>query len=249
MNKSGKICLAFMTFIGAITFLLPAGAALLSVTLAGLFSFGYFIYYIIYRDLHHDIIGSIVLAFLVMALVAIPIVGWLILLAFVFYNIAKALEGLKSLLPDVVTSGIIYMLLGASTALNSKDTGVLILLAVLYMAVTVFYCRQLSQLPTREALFKMSIMWLSIPFAALMIISIVSSLANLFKAISSTISRSVLTPQTVSAHMRAGVPVGEYTRNITSTVSSTVTHITPGSGALTSAVTKEIAQKITPPKE
>lgn len=249
MNDSGKICLALMTVIGAITFLLPSGAAMLSVSLAGLFSFGYFIYYIIYRDLHHDIIGSIMLAFLVMALVAIPVIGWLVLLAFVIYNISKALEGLKSLLPDVVTSGIIYMLLGATVAVDGKHAWVLVVLAVLYMTAAVFYCLQLSRLPTREALFKMSIMWLSIPFAALMIISIFSSLANLFKAVSSTITRSVLTPQTVSAHMRAGVQVGEYTRNITSTVSSTVTQISPGSGAITSAITKEVAQHMTPPKD
>lgn len=244
MNNSGRMPFALMMLIGAISFLMPPDGAILSVAVACLFSFGYFVYYIIYRDLHHDIIGSIILAFLIMALVAIPVIGWIILLAFVFYNIAKALEGLKTLTPDIITSAIIYGLLCAHSTLRVEDTAALIAFAAVYAVVAFAYCRQLNRLPLREALFKMSVMWLSIPFAALMIISIFSSLANLFKAVSSTLTRSVITPQTVSAHVRAGVDVAAYTRNVSSTVMTTTTHLVPGSGALTSAVTKEMAQTV-----
>lgn len=242
MTNSGTLTFAIMMLFGAISFLTPPDGAVLSIGLACLFSFAYFVYYIIYRDLHHDIIGGVLLAFLVMALVAIPVVGWLILLAFVFYNIAKALEGLKALTPDIITSAGIYGLLCAHSFLDIKETAALIALAALYTVAAFAYCRQLNRLPLREALFKLSVMWLAIPFAVLMVISIFSSLANLFKAVGSTITRTVITPQTVSAHLRGGVEVAAYTRNIASTVTTAATTFVPGSGALTSAVTKEVAK-------
>ncbi|NIE78111.1 hypothetical protein F3J45_27160 [Pantoea sp. Ap-967] len=242
MTTSGTLTFAIMMLLGAISFLMPPDGAVLAVGLACLFSFAYFVYYIIYRDLHHDIIGGVLLALLVMALVAIPVIGWLILLAFVFYNIAKALEGLKALTPDIITSFGIYGLLCAHSFLNVKDAAAVIAFAAVYTVAALAYCRQLNRLPLREALFKLSVMWLAIPFAVLMVISIFSSLANLFKAVSSTITRTVITPQTVSAHVRSGVEVAAYTRNVTSTVTSTVTNYVPGSGAVTSAVAKEVAR-------
>jgi hypothetical protein len=90
----------------------------------------------------------------------------------------------------------------------------------------------------------MSVMWLSIPFAALTIISIVSALGNLFRTVSSTITRSVISPQMVSAHMRGGIPIDAYTRNITTSVTSTVTHLAPGAGVITAGVTGDLAQKV-----
>lgn len=244
MNKSGYLCLTLMLAVGGPSFFLPPEIAGASIASIALLSFVYFVYFLIKNDLHHDIIGGILLSFLVMALGVIPVIGWIIVIGFVIYNIGRALEGLKCLLPDVLASAVIYGLLIARFALNVRDPAVIAGLAGCYLVATIFYCRTLNGLATQNALFKMSVMWLSIPFAALTIISIVSALGNLFRTISSTVTRTVLTPQVVSAHIRAGMPIDAYTRNISTTVTSTVTQIAPGAGVVTAGVAGEVSQKV-----
>lgn len=244
MNKSAYLCLAFMTVVGGLSFFLPREAALGSLALIALFSFGYFVFYLIRHNLHHGIIKSLLLSILVMAIGVIPVLGWIVIIGFVIYNISKALEGLKSLLPDVLASLVIYALLCARLAFDLRDPMAIAALAGAYLIASVLYCRSLNGYSTEHALFKMSVMWLSIPFAALTIISIVSALGNLFRTVSSTITRSVISPQMVSAHMRGGIPIDAYTRNITTSVTSTVTHLAPGAGVITAGVTGDLAQKV-----
>lgn len=244
MNKSGYLCLAFMIAVGGMSFFLPPEAALASFGLIALFSFGYFVFYLIRNNLHHGIIKSLLLSVLVMALAVIPVLGWIVIIGFVIYNIAKALDGLKSLIPDVLASLVIYSLLGARLAFDIRDPMAIAVLAGVYLIASIVYCRSLNGLSTEHALFKMSVMWLSIPFAALTIISIVSALGNLFRTVSSTITRSVISPQMVSAHMRGGIPIDAYTRNISTSVTSTVTSITPGAGIIAAGVTGEVAQNV-----
>ncbi|MCP1645639.1 hypothetical protein J2T41_005285 [Pseudomonas citronellolis] len=239
MNKSGSICLALMITVGGPSFFLPpeiAGALIASIALL---SFGFFIYFLIKNDLHHDIIGGILLSFLVMVLGVIPVIGWLVVICFVLYNIGRTLEGLKSLFPDVLASAVIYGTLVARFAFDIRDPIAIAALAGSYLVASILYSRSLNKLTTQNALFKMSVMWLSIPFAALTIISIVSALGNLFRTISTTITRTVVTP-----HMRAGTAIDAYTRNISQTVTSTVTQVAPGAGVVTAGLTGELAQKV-----
>lgn len=237
-----------MLSFGVPAFFLPpeiAGASILSIALL---SFGYFVYFLIKNDLHHGIIGGILLSFFVMALGVIPFIGWIVIICFVLYNIGRALEGLRSLFPDVLASLVIYGILTARFAFDIRDLMALATLAGCYLVASVIYSRSLNQLATQNALFKLSIMWLSIPFAALTIISIVSALGNLFRTISTTVTRTVVTPQMVSAHMRAGTAVDAYTRNISKTVTSTVTQVVPGAGVVTAGVAGELAQKVSQEK-
>lgn len=244
MNKSGYLCLAFMIAVGGMSFFLQPEAALASLAMIALFSFGYFVFYLIRNNLHHGIIKSLLLSVLVLIIGFIPILGWIVVIGFVIYNISKALEGLKSLAPDVLASIVIYGLLCARLAFDIRNPMAIALLAGVYLIASVLYCRSLNGLSTEHALFKMSVMWLSIPFAALTIISIVSALGNLFRTVSSTITRTIVTPQMVSAHMRGGMPIDAYTRNISSSVTSTVTSIAPGAGVITAGVTGDLAQNV-----
>lgn len=244
MNKSAYLCLAFMIAVGGLSFFLQPEAALASIALIAVFSCGYFVFYLVRNNLHHGIIKGLLLSLLVMALAVIPVLGWIVLIGFVIYNISKALDGLKSLMPDVLASVVIYGLLFARLAFDIRDPLAIGGLAVAYLSAAIVYCRSLNGLSTEHALFKMSVMWLSMPFAALTIISIVSALGNLFRTVSSTITRTVISPQMVSAHMRGGVAIDAYTRNISSTVTSTVTNIAPGAGVITAGVTGEVAQRV-----
>ncbi|GFM83532.1 hypothetical protein PSCICN_42240 [Pseudomonas cichorii] len=245
MNQSGYLCLAFMLVVGCLSFFLQPEAAGVSFALIALFSCSYFVYFLIKNNLHHGIIRGLLLSVLIMALAVIPVIGWIVVIGFVIYNISKAVDGLKSLIPDVLTSVVIYGLLLARLAFDIRDPLAIAVLASAYLVAAIIYCRSLSGLTTRNALFKMSIMWLSIPFAALTVISIVSALGNLFRTISSTITRTVLTPQVVSAHMRGGIQIEEYTRTISTSVNETVTRVVPGvGGVVTTSMAGEVAQKV-----
>lgn len=244
MNRSAYFCLAFMIAVGGMSFFLPPQTALASLAVIALFSFGYFVFYLIRNNLHHGIIKSLMLSVLVLAIGFIPVLGWIVVIGFVIYNISKALEGLKTLIPDVLASIVIYGLLCARLAFDIRDPMAIALIAGVYLIASILYCRSLNGLSTEHALFKMSVMWLSIPFAALTIISIVSALGNLFRTVSSTITRTIVSPQMVSAHMRGGVAIDAYTRNISSSVTSTVSNIAPGAGVITAGVTGDLAQNV-----
>jgi hypothetical protein len=230
--------------VGGMSFFLQPAAALASFAVIALFSFGYFVFYLIRNNLHHGIIKSLLLSVLVLAIGFIPVLGWIVIIGFVIYNISKALEGLKSLVPDVLASLVIYGLLCARLAFDIRDPLAIAAIAGLYLIASILYCRSLNGLSTEHALFKMSVMWLSIPFVALTIISIVSALGNLFRTVSSTITRTIVTPQMVSAHMRGGMPIDAYSRNISTSVTSTVTNIAPGAGVITAGVTGDLAQNV-----
>ncbi|KAA9001177.1 hypothetical protein FJU30_07995 [Affinibrenneria salicis] len=249
MNNPGYICLPFMLLVGAMSFLLAPPSALIFPALAVLFSCGYFIYFIVRKGLHRDVFKALLFSLAIVLIAFIPIVGWLILIAFAIYNITQSLVGLKSLLQDIVTSALFYALLFARFIFDISSPLVITLLAIGWLALSVIYCRRLNTLPLREALFKISVMWLSIPLAALTLVSIMSSLSSLFRITSSTLSRSVINSQSVAGHIRAGGYINPYTREVTRTVSETVTRVTPGAGAVTSAVTKEVAQTVRQPDE
>ena len=244
MSKSAYLCLTFMIVVGALSFVLRPDAAVAAFAVIALFSCGYFVYFLIKNNLHHGILRGLLLSVLVLALAAIPVIGWIAIVAFVIYNIVKSLDGLKSLLPDVLASLVIYGLLSARLVFDIRDPIALSALAGFYLIAAVVYCRSLNGFSTQQALFKMSVMWLSIPFAVLTIVSLISALGTMFRTISSTVTRTVISPQLVSAHMRGGMQIDAYTRNISSTVTSTVTNVVPGAGVITAGVTGEVAQKV-----
>ncbi|MGY2171548.1 hypothetical protein [Pseudomonas gingeri] len=249
MNKGGYLCLAFMVIVGSFGFFLQPEAVGLSFALIALFSGSYFVFFLIRNNFHHGILRSLLLSIVILAIGFIPVLGWIVLIGFVIYNISKALGGLKSLLPDVLASLMIYGLLGARVLFDIKDPIAIVALSGTYLVAAILYCRSLNGLTTHNALFKMSIMWLSIPFAVLTVMSIISALGNLFRTVGSTISRTVVTPQIVSAHMRAGVPIDSYTRNVTSTITTATTQIVPGSGVFAAALAGEVVPKATQEKD
>ncbi|WP_347906092.1 hypothetical protein [Pseudomonas purpurea] len=244
MNKSGYLCLAFMVTVGSLSFFLQPEAAALSFALIALFSCTYFVFFLLRNNLHHGLMRSLLLSVLIVAIGFIPVLGWIVLIGFVIYNISKALDGLKSLIPDVLASLLIYSLLCARLVFDIRDPAAIVALASAYLVVAILYCRSLNGLTLQVALFKMSVMWLSIPFAALTVMSIISALGNLFRTVGSTFSRTVITPQVVSGYTRGGVQVDSYLRNVSTRVTIPVTHLAPGTGTFTAAALGEVAQKV-----
>jgi hypothetical protein len=249
MNQRGYLYLSLMVAVGILSFSLPAETAMFPLLIVWPVGLGYFIYYIFHKDLHHGIFKALLLSFAILALAFVPVVGWLILLGFVIYNLKRTLGSLKNLWPDLKLSLIFYGVFLCRTILEIEvdDLAPFAALATIYLLAAVIYCRKLQMLPYREGLLKLSLMWLALPFIVLLIISIVSALGNLFKTVTGTVTRTILTPQTVSAHMRGGVEISAYTRNISSTVTQITTSTAPntaviGASVVASGVTGEVAE-------
>lgn len=244
MTKSSIQILAFMFLVGGINFLLPREASAVSFAIIGLVSAVVFIGYLVKHKLHHDVLRGLFLSVVVMALALIPILGFLVIIGFLIYNMRRAIDGLKSLLPEVIASLVLYALLFSRIIFDVHTPAVIASLGVAYVIAAAVYCRRLAGLSSEQAFFRMSVMWLSVPFFILTVMSIVSALGNLFRTIGSSISRTIITPQTVSGHMRGALKIDAYSRNVTSTITTTVTQTVPGVGTLTATAAGDIAQKV-----
>lgn len=243
-TKTESLNLGLMMVAGGLGFFLPRGDAWLSLLVIALCSAGCFVTFIVKNGLHREILRGLMLALVVMAVGFIPVIGWIVIIGFALYNIVRAVDGLKSLVPDVLTSLVIYGLLYSRLIFDIRDPIAIGALVVAYVVVAAWYCRTLAELPADLALFKLSIMWLSIPFVFLTIVSLVSALGNLFRTLSSTVSRTVLSPQLVSGHMRGGIEIGAYTRNVTTTVTQTVTAVAPSAGVVVAGATGGFAETV-----
>ncbi len=233
-----------MAIAGGLGFLLPRDDAWLSLVIIALGSGACFITFIFRNGLHKDILAGLLLTLGVMAIGFIPVIGWIVVVCFVLYNIARTLDGLKSLIPDVLVSAVIYGLMYSRLIFNITDPIAIGLLFTVYLLVSARYCRSMAALPSELALFKMSVMWLSIPLVVLTIVSLVSALGNLFRSVSSSVTRTVLSPQVVAGHMRNGIEISSYTRTISSTVTESVTKLAPSAGVIAAGVAGETAQAL-----
>lgn len=246
MRNTGFVILLPLWAIGLSVFLGPAFSAILVVTFAFFASAAFFVYYLIHRDVHLEILAKIALGLLVLLVGLIPVVGWLVVMTFVIYNLVRSSQGLIALLPDMIMSLIIYSLLLARVVVGGQATeGAVPALAGLYALVTFLYAFYMRRLPVREALFKVSVMWLAIPLAAITIATIVSSLSSLIRSVTSVVHHPVQVTQSVGAHTRAGVEVNSYTRDVVRMTTTLVTSYSPGAGAVMSSVAPALANLAT----
>ncbi|WP_369989568.1 hypothetical protein [Pseudomonas xanthosomatis] len=246
MNYSAILTFLVMACLGLPALLWPAGLGLpLSLLMIGVTSLACFVHYIIHHRLYEEMLGSVALGFVVILIGFIPFIGWLVLIGFILYNISKALEGLQALLPHALVGALFYGMLLGRQALPVHDDGATFTLAAVYLAGCGIFARTVRELPLRDALFRMSVVWLAIPFCVLTVISIMASLANIFRTVGSTITRTVMVPQNVSAHIRSGIQVEGYTRSVSTTVTEQVTRVVPGTGAVSAAVANQTAKSLT----
>lgn len=208
----------------------------------------YFIYYLISTGAHLSIFKGLIFSVIVLSICAFTPVGWIIIIGFILYNISKSVNGIKNLLPEAIYSAILLAsLYGMSKDSHLGDSIQLAAIAV-YGLTALNYCRRISKLGlnTRDALFRLSSMWLSIPLLLLLVVSIFSSIRNMFNFSTLTTSNVVRTPQQVSAHTRViggqAVDVAEYTRHVSSTVTQVQTQILPGTGAISAQLGRNMAE-------
>jgi hypothetical protein len=252
-NNGPGLCFLILLILGGVVLFIPESIVVALPVVAGA-SFLYFVWYLISEGHLANILGSMIVSMVLMAIAAaIPIIGWILLLLWIFYNIAKAFESIKSLLPDAFCSAVLYgcLLFPAIQEMMSpgeSHTMSNIACGVVYVIAAGLYCSRLSQVAadTKQSLFFFSIMWLSVPIIALLIVSIVASLRAAFRTVLTPVQTVVKTPQHVSAHMRGDTPVSAYTRTVTSIKTIDVAHTLPGAGAVGAGVVGSVSQVSTP---
>lgn len=240
-TTGSMLCLFYLIIVGVVAIksnmdFIPVAAVILAT------SFLYFLYYLLYTGQFVEIIVGIITSIILMGIaMAIPFIGEILILLWVLYNIKMSLQSIKNLLPDAVWSLFLWGALFIPT-INEYRTYHIFFYSG-YFVLSFAYCGGLmnQRLDTRTVLFKMSVMWISIPFIALLIVSIISSLRSIFSFKTIINSSEFKNPQQVSGYQRGSSYVEGYTRQINRTMTTATTCLSPSTGAITSSITKSMA--------
>lgn len=241
----GLYFLLLLALWGAV-FFIPESVFFVIPGLIG-FAFVYFIYYLASEGHLAGIIGGIIFSVILMAIAAaIPVIGWIFLLGWIIYNIAKAFESIRTLLPEALLSLVLYasLLIPLIYKLNNHDgsnTMLTIGCGIAYFFAAAICCSRINDRSDspKHSLFLLSVTLLSVPMIILLLASIVASLRSAFQM--SMVKTSVKMPQNVSGYTTGGGRVvADYQRMVTKTVMNSV--VTPGVGAVGASLTGSLGE-------
>lgn len=245
-NAGLGLCFLLLLAIWAGVFFIPEAIFLAVPGMVG-FALLFFIYYLVSEGHLAGILGGIVVSVVLMVIAgAIPVIGWIVLVCWILYNIARAFESIQNLLPDALLSVALYASLlipaiyhfngyGNSNILLTIGCGIVYFFAAVGCTVRI---RDRSD-TSKHSLFLFSVMLLSVPMIVLLLASIVASLRAAFQT--SLVKTTVKLPQSVSGYTTArGTVVSGYTRNVTQTVVTST--IIPGGGAVGASLTGSLAK-------
>lgn len=248
-NESKNICFYLMLLIGAPSFIVPE-LSFLTLPIIMFSSMAYFLYFLISEGHASEIVWGILKGFLIIIVASIiPIIGPIILIGWIIYNIAKAVDSIRSLFPEAVFSIILYACLAYPLIdrLVSYDDNYIprIVAGLIYVVVAFNYNNRLKKQAssTKDKLFKLSLMWISAPLIAILIITIVSAVRSAFRTIISTTTSPIRVTQNVSGYVRGDTVVSNYTREVTRTITTTTTSVLPGTGAMAASVAGNLTPK------
>lgn len=247
-NESKNICFYIMLLIGAPSFIAPE-FSFITLPIIMFSSAAYFIYFLISEGHASEIVWGILKGFLIIIIASIiPFIGPIILIGWIIYNIAKAVDSIKSLFPEAVFSIILYAclaypLIDFLATRHEVNYIPRIIAGLIYVVVAFNYNNRLKKQAssTKDQLFKLSLMWISAPLIAILIITIVSAVRSAFRTVISTTTSPIRVTQNVSGYVRGDTIVSNYTREVSRTI--TTTSILPGAGAMTASVAGNLSPK------
>ncbi len=252
-NAGPGLCFLLLLAAWVYVFFVPESIFLV---ILGLISFAviYFIYYLASEGHLADIIGGVVLSIILIGIAAaIPVIGWICLVVWIIYNIAKALESIRTLMPEALLSLVLYasLIIPVVSQLSNyggSNVALTICCGIVYFFAVVACCARINDRSdtSKNSLFLFSVMLLSVPMIILLIASMVASLRSAFRM--SLAKTNIKMPQNVSGYTtRSGTTVASYERMITKTVTNAV--ITPGMGAIGASLTGSLGETTTLPKK
>jgi len=246
-EKGSSFFLYFLTFITVLvmsklyyffpTSTLPVLFSLFSTQIFFTIASIYIFYYML-KNSKRDILINIFISFsLLLATIVFPAFVILFII-WVVYRIKKSLVAIKNLLPTVIFSFFMWISLKIEMfiLLYGGDENLVALSFVISSIVFIFmaykYSKKLSVLDSKEGLLQLSVMFVSIPLVFLILASIVTGIQSLFHTSAVTVVSDELVQQDVSSYMRNDTLVEGYTRNVTKTVTDTITEHTPSIGGI-----------------
>ncbi|MBB6187554.1 hypothetical protein [Rhodanobacter sp. MP7CTX1] len=217
-------------------------------------AFVYLVYYIISEKLYDEILGSLVISLVLMGMTAIlPILGILLLL-WVLYNVVATVQSIVSLIPSALLSGVAFVLLFpmawgtalgpqvfailrpllvVGPSLGDKYEGAVSLLDVGFLGIAAIHSWVISASPLKEALARLALLGGSIGLIILSLCAIIEGVRSVFQTNWVASTSKVKVTQQVSEHVRSGIYVRDYERQVTRSVVSSVVVKSVGSGGLT----------------
>lgn len=245
-NAGPGLCFLLLLAVWAGVFFIPEAILLVVPGMIG-FALLFFIYYLASEGHLAGILGGIVVSVILMAIAAaIPVIGWIILICWILYNIARAFESIQKLLPDALLSAALYgsLLIPAIYQFDHYGNSNILLTAgcgIVYFFAAAGCTARIKERSdtTKHSLFLFSVMLLSVPMIVLLLASIAASLRAAFQT--SLVKTTAKLPQSVSGYTTArGTVVADYTRNVTQTVVTST--IVPGGGAVGASLTGSLAE-------
>ncbi|MCA5918517.1 hypothetical protein LES60_17610 [Pectobacterium brasiliense] len=245
-NAGPGLCFLLLLVVWAGVFFIPEAIFFVIPGMIG-FALLFFIYYLVSEGHLAGILGGIVVSVILMGIAAaIPVIGWIILICWILYNIARAFESIQNLLPDAFLSAALYasLLIPVIYQLDHYDnsnTWLTIGCGIVYFFAAVGCTARISDRSdtSKHSLFLFSVMLLSVPMIVLLFASITASLRAAFQT--SLVKTTATLPQSVSGYTTArGTVVADYTRNVTQTVVTST--IVPGAGAVGASLTGSLAE-------
>lgn len=203
----------------------------------------YIIFYIITEGLLSEIIGGIIITMILIGASTLFPPLAIILMLWVFINILISIKSIFDLLPSLLISILLFGTISHKSILHTTDAENMGFASV-YAISSFLYSMRLSKLPLKHGIMKLSTMFVSAPIIVLTTISVTSGLRNLFKTNIVNVTGKIKTPQTVSSHVRGGTLVDSYTRNVTKTVTTSVTNHTVGTGAVSISAAGSISDSV-----
>lgn len=252
-NAGPGLCFLLLLAVWAGVFFIPEAIFLVVPGMIG-FALLFFIYYLASEGHLASILGGIVVSVILMAIAAaIPVIGWIILICWILYNIARAFKSIQNLLPDALLSVALYASLFIPVIYqldhyDNSNTWLTIGCGIVYFIAAVGCTARISDRSDtpKHSLFLFSVMLLSVPMIVLLFASIAASLRAAFQT--SLVKTTAKLPQSVSGYTTArGTVVADYTRNVTQTVVSST--LVPGGGAIGASLTGSLAELSTPADE
>lgn len=242
--EEGKTLLAVLMVLSPLIckIVFDESVALVAAGLLMAYSVVFLIRHIVRTGAHLEMFSNLIIVVILTIGSLIPIVNFIcipLLIIYTIYNIFKTFKSVYDLKWHLVTSIVLTVLcVGAKNWLDIFSIG--------YVLVTLWFCFGRGKRDSYALLLDVALMSLSAPLVTLMVISIVSGLKNLFN-IGTTVSQTTSrVTQNVAAHVRSGINVGAYTREVVRVIPTTVTAVTPGIGAAVIGTTASAGKALRP---
>lgn len=229
MAALAVFCVSFLILCAPAWLKADQGRAAGEVSLAILAISGllFIVVHIIRSRAYEEMLSRVLLALALVVGCAIPVVQFICIPALLLFTLINIAEALKSLVDLRLHIAISLVLAGLLILIEKAGDPA----SIGYAVVAAGFAWRICRRPLYFALLELSVMVVSVPLSAMIIISIVSGLRTLFSVTTSAVTSNIRVTQNVAAHMRGSVAVQGYQREVSQAVQQLASTVSANPGA------------------